>query len=132
MELFNDAEAENWITYLSEQIVAEGFQTKRVKLEAQFDGRSGRANYYYESHWKVTSASYFGSGVYFSRSLQDRTKFWGTSRMAGNSTSRAVESRFYDIEQNLKQAEIFKEGNHYERVILDTMPALDNGWAPAT
>lgn len=131
VELFNDAEAENWVGYLSQAVVAEGFLPKRVKLEAQLDGRGATAKYY-EAHWKVTNTPYYGSGVYFSRSLQDRTKFWATARYPGTGSAKTATSRFYDIEQDLKKSEIFKEGDHFERVILDTMPSLDNGWAPTT
>lgn len=128
VELYNDSEAENWICYLSNVFVAAEFKPVRVKLEAEMG--QGPAKYW-EAHWKVQKTVYYGGGIHFSRSLQDRNKYWATARMRGTSSLTAAEVRFDDIRRELGKAGLLvpDQKEHHERVILDTNPALDNGWA---
>lgn len=127
VELWSDGEALNWINYLGDQFIKEGFVPSRIKLEAALSKGSAQ---YYEAHWKVTKPFASAESCYISQSVLDRKRFWATSRLTrGTMTETNARIQFERVQASLKSNSLFLEGDHFERVILDTTPDLDKGWA---
>ncbi len=129
-ELVSDQEALMLSAHLRDEI-ADNFTIIREKVEAEIPtfivhGKSE----YYEAHWKSIGSKipWPGNGLLLSRSAVDRTKFWITKRLPSSCTNPV--SQFEQLTEKLVRDKLIApQGNHFERVVFDSNPEVDKGWA---
>lgn len=127
---------------LAIQIVNAGWHVVRVKTEAKLGTGT---NQYFEAHWKwnlhpndavkvmQNVMDFAGNGqLHHSRSLFNPRVHWLTARSKGDFADAGEE--FDQLQSNMfnlvgRKVWEAMEGVHYERVIQDSNPRLDDGWA---
>jgi hypothetical protein len=129
-----DKEAEDWANNLQGMIKENGWHIERTKLEAQISEGPG---VYYEAHWrvgfldsmikKVVSFTKRYPQFKYSWSLLDREKKYFTARYFEYEPSAA--QKYFQELTNLLESNFKVTKAETERVVIDTNPEFDRGWA---
>jgi hypothetical protein len=131
-----DQKAKTWAIDLRETVTKAGWHVERMKLEAQMGEGPGE---YYEAHWRVKFlgascesekvAGFVKRYPQFKHSwnLLNRDKRYFTARYYEYDPSSA--QKYFQELTNLLQASFKITKTETERVITDTNPQFDRGWA---
>jgi hypothetical protein len=132
-----DKEAEEWAVNLRNIVASNDWHIERMKLEAQMGEGPGE---YYEAHWRVGFLdSMIEKVISFTRrypqfkyswSLLDREKKYFTARYFEYEPSAA--QKYFQELTNLLGSNFKVTKAETERVVIDTNPEFDRGWAYVT
>lgn len=133
-----DREAVEWGAQLENRVEQAGWKVVRTKVESPL--MPGEASYY-EAHWKFLLSTeedhqkWGGflkqrSGFLASKNLFKEGLFYLSQRVrpAQIDDYSFAQNAFDDGQLCFHADNLHSEGGHYERVLLDTNPALDKGW----
>lgn len=133
--MVNDTEALMWAGAQGLWVLGRHAQPNRIKLEAPL---SPGARVYYEAHWKFDLLRDLDQGgaevrravesfsFLFSRNEETQWITYLTARLYVGNWNEA--KKYFDhLGDELTKLTSFV-GSHYERVLVDTNPLLDEGW----
>lgn len=136
--LENDAAALDWASdYTALLRDYDHWDVVRVKVESAL--KKGPA-IYFEAHWKFVLQSddqigtfnnflvmHSGQGFLSSRNLLKDGVYYLSQRNY-QVDHKAAERQFNAVSKKIELAQLPLEGVHYERVLTDSFPGLDEGW----
>lgn len=127
----NDVAAALWGRNLSNMCSHLNWRVARLKVESSL--QPGHAEYY-EAHWKILKGGndlvqflQRTPGFLYSWNVLHPEIHYLSRRVYGTQNFKDAASVFMKAEKEISE-NLTIAGGHYERVLSDTQPDLDNGW----
>jgi hypothetical protein len=136
-EAKDDAAATNWGHLVAADLEGEGWNPVRIKVESALKRGD---SVYFEAHWKVLCDTdqrmmafnhllqVFPEAGFLSSRNHLRDGVYYLSQRSYSRDHKIAQETFDLAAKKIELAMLNLEGSHYERVVFDSFPGLDEGW----